>query len=371
MTDLHSWLVLLRAPSLSRQKLRELLDHFGGPKAILEASATKLQRHGLERTTITALRHPGPEVEERDLPWLAGEGHHLITWGAPGYPELLARIPDPPMALFVAGDPDSLSLPQLAIVGSRNPSTPGRETAFQFARHLSGCGLSIVSGLALGIDAAGHEGALAAGGITVAVCGTGPDQIYPEANRSLHERIVASGAVVSEYPPGTAPRRIHFPQRNRLISGLALGTLVVEASLQSGSLITARLASEQGREVFAVPGSIHNPLARGCHKLIRDGAKLAESSRDILEELGPLAVAMIDAVPDESPAAGGDPARGPDPEYQTLLDALSFEPVPIDSLVERTGLTSEEVSSMLLILELNGYVEAVPGGGYARLTKRG
>ena len=371
MTDLHSWLVLLRAQALSRPKLKELLERFGTPEAIVEASAAQLARHKLEAPTIAAIRHPGPEIEERDLPWLADDRHHLVTWGAPDYPELLARIPDPPMGLFVVGDPAVLSLPQLAMVGSRNPSTPGRETAFQFARHLSGCGFTIVSGLAVGIDTAGHEGALAAGGVTVAVCGAGPDQIYPKANGPLHARIVANGAAVSEFPPGTPPRRANFPQRNRLISGLALGTLVVEASLKSGSLITARFASEQGREVFAVPGSIHNPLARGCHKLIREGAKLVESSRDILEELGPLTATMIEIASDESPAAGGDPAEGVDPEYRALLEALSFEPAPIDKLVERTGLTSEELSSMLLILELSGYVEAVPSGGYARLTKRG
>lgn len=371
MTDLYSWLALLRAPALSRLQIRELLDHYAGPGAILQASATQLRGRGLSRATVAALKQPGPEVEERDLPWVAREGHHLVTWGTQAYPELLTRIPDPPIALFIAGDPVCLSMPQLAIVGSRNPSTPGREIAFQFARHLCGCGLTIVSGLALGIDTAGHQGALAAHGKTVAVCGAGPDQIYPAANRSLYQQITANGAVISEFPPGTPPRRSNFPQRNRLISGLALGTLVVEASLQSGSLITARLASEQGREVFAIPGSIHNPLARGCHKLIRDGAKLVESSRDILEELGPLAGTMIEASIGKSPAPRGDGPQELDAEYHKLLDALSFEPAPVDRLVERTGLTSGEVSSMLLILELSGYVEAVPGGAYARLTKRG
>jgi DNA processing protein len=253
---------------------------------------------------------------------------------------------------------------QLAMVGSRNPTPGGVRTATDFAAHLARAGLVITSGLALGIDAASHAGALEAGQPTIAVMGTGLDRVYPGSHRELAHRIAEQGALVSEFPVGSQPRPENFPRRNRIISGLSLGTLVVEAASRSGSLISARCAADQGREVFAIPGSIHNPLARGCHALIRQGAKLVETAGDVVNELGALALAgTLQEV--ANPAAAEAPAL--DPEYATLLDAIGFDPVPVDVLVATCGLTPAEVSSMLLQLELRGFVASSPGGLYNRL----
>ncbi len=298
--------------------------------------------------------------------WLHDENHHLIRLGDDMYPELLARIAGPPAQLYVNGDPEIMHLPALAIVGSRNPTTGGAQTAFEFARHLGATGFCIVSGLAQGIDAAAHSGALAAGAPTVAFLGHGIDRVYPAANRDLARDIARRGALVSEFPLGTAPGRALFPQRNRLISGLCLGTLVVEAARRSGSLITARLAAEEGREVFAIPGSIHNPLSRGCHQLIRQGAKLVEAADDILSELAPLAGHMLQTV-DQSTGSDPSPVEV-DEEYVKLLEAIGHDPVNADELVARSGLTIEQVSSMLLILELEGKIEKLSGGRYSLLS---
>ena len=298
--------------------------------------------------------------------WLHDENHHLIRLGDDMYPELLAGIASPPAQLYVNGDPEILHLPALAIVGSRNPTTGGAQTAFEFARHLGATGFCIVSGLAQGIDAAAHSGALAAGAPTVAFLGHGIDRVYPAANRDLARDIARRGALVSEFPLGTAPGRALFPQRNRLISGLCLGTLVVEAARRSGSLITARLAAEEGREVFAIPGSIHNPLSRGCHQLIRQGAKLVEAADDILSELAPLAGHMLQTV-DQSTGSDPSPVEV-DAEYVKLLEAIGHDPVNADELVARSGLTIEQVSSMLLILELEGKIEKLSGGRYSLLS---
>ena len=298
--------------------------------------------------------------------WLHDESHHLIRLGDDMYPELLAGIASPPAQLYVNGDPEILHLPALAIVGSRNPTTGGAQTAFEFARHLGATGFCIVSGLAQGIDAAAHSGALAAGAPTVAFLGHGIDRVYPAANRDLARDIARRGALVSEFPLGTAPGRALFPQRNRLISGLCLGTLVVEAARRSGSLITARLAAEQGREVFAIPGSIHNPLSRGCHQLIRQGAKLVEAADDILSELAPLAGHMLQIV-DQSSDSDPSPVEV-DEEYVKLLEAIGHDPVNADELVARSGLTIDQVSSMLLILELEGKIEKLSGGRYSLLS---
>jgi DNA processing protein len=282
---------------------------------------------------------------------------------------LLRQIPYPPPLLFVHGDPDCLRAPQLAIVGTRNPTPPGRETAHRFAAHLAGAGLAITSGLALGIDAAAHQGALSGDGRTIAVMGTSLERVYPAKNRDLAHAIAERGALVSELPIGTPAAAENFPRRNRLISGLALGVLVVEAAARSGSLITARAALDQGREVFAIPGSIHNPLAKGCHALIRQGmAKLVETADDILEELGSLAAAGAEksTLSTVAPSAGAAP-DWLDDDYRQLLAAIGDGPAGVDLLVERCGLTAEVVSSMLLILELEGYVAAVPGGLYCRL----
>jgi DNA processing protein len=302
-----------------------------------------------------------------DKTWSRQPGHHLLDRQSGSYPELLGQIPDPPEKLYVDGNVDVLHLPCIAIVGSRNPTRQGRDNAYEFARHLGRAGFCIVSGLAQGIDAAAHEGALDGGASTVAFLGHGIDRVYPAGHEALADRIRKQGALCSEFPLGMAPRRAAFPQRNRLISGLSLGTLVVEAARRSGSLITARLAGEQGREIFAIPGSIHNPLSRGCHLLIRQGAKLVESGHDIVSELGMLAEHML-----ETPSAPADvsgPAMARDPDYQTLLDAMGFDPASVDELAQKSGLTIEQVSSMLLILELEGQIEAQSGGRYSRLHR--
>ena len=281
-------------------------------------------------------------------------------------PDLLSGSSGSPEALYVCGDADLLHFPCLAIVGSRNPSEGGRENARRFARHLAASGFCIVSGLAEGIDAAAHEGALDANGSTIAVLGHGLDTVYPARNAQLAKRIARYGALVTEYPQGTPPRRGHFPARNRIISGLSVGVLVVEAARRSGSLITARLAGEQGREVFAIPGSIHNPMARGCHELIRQGARLVQSADDIISELAPLIGRLI-----ESDAGDGDEeARNNplDPDYVLLLDLLGYDPQTPDELARKSTLTIEQVSSMLLILELNGEIESLPGGRFSKLS---
>jgi DNA processing protein len=258
-------------------------------------------------------------------------------------------------------------MPALAVVGSRHPSAGGIRNAHEFAKHLVGYGLTIVSGLAVGIDAAAHEGALQGGGLTIAVCGTGLDRVYPSVNTKLAQRIAREGALISEFPVGTKPLSQNFPRRNRIISGLSMGLLVVEAAPQSGSLISARMAMEQGREVFAIPGSIHNPLARGCHALIRQGAKLVETAADILEELAPQ-ISINTAIPKSALTMQETVAEISD-EQSHLLDIMGYEAISVDDMVERSGLTAEEVSSMLLLLELQGLIEASPGGLYNRVMR--
>jgi len=300
----------------------------------------------------------------------AAAGSRLLRLGGPGYPRQLAAIADPPAWLHLRGDPAVLSAPAIAIVGSRRPTPAGRATAFEFARQLAACGLVVTSGLAAGIDAAAHRGALATGGTTVAVCATGLDRTYPESHAALAAEVAARGALVSEFPPGTPPLPHHFPRRNRIISGLSLGVLVVEAQHRSGSLITARLAAEQGREVFALPGSIHNPLARGCHRLIRDGARLVETVEEVVAGLqADLFAALPEPLP--QPPAGQAVSAGPlDRECKILLNACGFEPVDVDTLVARTGFTAASVASMLVMLELRGEVEPSAGGTYCRLPAR-
>lgn len=362
-----AWLTLVRAPALGPAACARLLERFTDAPAVLAASPSVQRDCGLAESTVDYLQKPDAARIEADLAWLARPDHHLIPWDHTLYPPLLREIPDPPLVLFVLGDPTVLARLQLAIVGSRNPTRDGRHTAFEFARHLVGAGLVITSGLASGIDGAAHRGALAGGGPTVAVAATGLDRVYPAMHHELAREIASNGALVSEFPPDTRPLPGHFPRRNRIISGLSLATLVVEAAPRSGSLITAGLAAEQGRETFAIPGSIHNPLARGCHALIRQGAKLVETAADIMEELGPLAQAAVPGPNRPTTAAQGAQTVELDDEYRNLLRCLEYAPLSVDILVERSGLTPDCVSSMLLVLELQGYVSSAAGGRYTRV----
>jgi len=362
-TDLPDRLALLRA-NAHPGKLLDLLAHYGTARAVLNADREALKQFNIRNETIEAIKSPDQVGVERDLAWLEKPGHQIICLEDEKYPSLLKTIVDPPWLLFAIGDLDYLHQPQLAMVGSRTPTAVGQRTALEFARHLSDAGLTITSGLARGIDAACHQGALQGLAGTVAVVANGLHSIYPSSNKELARQVSQKGCIITESPVGTVPHKGLFPRRNRIISGLAIGTLVVEAARESGSLITARLAMEQGREVFAIPGSIHNPLARGCHRLIRDGAKLVETAADILEELG--ALARVASSPPPAEPVPAPPAL--DGDYQRLLEQLGTEPAAVDSLVERCGLTAEAVSSMLLILELQGLVAAAPGGLYSRLN---
>ena len=366
----RAWLRLIHTPGLGPRRIARLIRHFGSAEAALQGAGRDWQRAGVEGTGAPPAASAAGV--EQDLRWLEAPAHHLVCLDDEDYPPLLRPLEGCPAALYVAGDPGLLWHAQVAVVGSRNPTAAGREHAADFSTELSRAGLVITSGLAAGIDAAAHAAALDAGGSTIAVMGTGADQVYPPGNRRLAARIAAEGALVSEYPTGTGPRREHFPQRNRIVVGLALGTLVVEAALQSGALISARLAAEAGREVFALPGSLHNPLARGCHRLIREGASLVESAAEILDalagparELGQQLRRRLAESPASARQRPAEPGAAADPAYARLLDALGHDPVPMERLVERTGLTVDALSSMLLVLELEGRVAATHGR-YAR-----
>ena len=368
MDEATRWLALARAPGLHAGHLRDA-GALEAPARLVGLAARELVARGIPEEAAGWLARPDAGTLQGDRRWLETAGVQLIGCDGERYPPLLGQIESAPVALYLLGDTDVLLSAQLAIVGSRNPTPGGARNARDFSEFLARAGLTITSGLALGIDSSAHEGALAAQGRTVAVLGCGLDQVYPPENRELAACIVAQGgALISEFPPGTAPRRENFPRRNRLISGLSLGTLVVEAARQSGSLITARLATEQGREVFAIPGSIHNPLSRGCHQLLRQGAKLVETAADILSELK-IPFTKQD-ITESGPPTQARPAAAPglDKEYEILLDALGFEPQSIDALVDRTGLPSPSLASMLLILELEGRVGLHPGGRYARVN---
>jgi DNA processing protein len=363
------WLRFLRVPGIGARRRLELLNHFGSLEALFESARGQLARLLADAPQALAALRAEPDEKQlaTDLAWFNEPRRQLLTWFDEDYPRLLREIPDPPVALFVIGERAVLSLPQLAVVGSRNATAAGRENARAFAHELAQAGLVITSGMALGVDAAAHRGALESGAATIAVMGTGLDRVYPARHRELAHAIAQQGALLSEFPLGTAPRPENFPIRNRIVSGLALGVLVVEAAERSGALITARLGSEQGREVFAIPGSIHSPLSRGCHRLIRQGAKLVETARDILEELGPLA--SVAAPAGERPSVLVSPAPDALPEpAQQLLACLGYDAMTVDALVERSGLTADTVSSMLLVLELHGFVASGPGGNYQRLT---
>jgi DNA processing protein len=371
MDELTAWLVLAHAPGLHAGTLAPLLTRFDSASSLVTAEPAALLEAAAQPALIRYLRQDAVQLSA-DLRWLDHERHHLVCWGTPAYPMLLAELRDAPIAIYVRGDPELLCMPQLAIVGSRNPTPAGRENARGFASHLGRSGLTITSGLAIGIDAASHEGALPTAGRTIAVCGAGLDISYPKANAALADEIAERGALISEFPIGTPPLRAHFPRRNRIIAGLSLGTLVVEAALQSGSLITARLAADSGREVFAIPGSIHNPMSHGCHQLIRQGAALVENAADIFAQLRPLAGVLTRSLSEgEATDATRISASPLDNEYKILLDALGFEPAGVDLLVERTGFRAGEVASMLSILELENRVASYPGGLYVRSGPEG
>ena len=359
MNDLPDRLTLHRT-NLNLSKQQQLLNQFGSAAAILAASSSQLEKFDLSNEQINRLKTPDQSGVERDLAWLEKPNHHIITRDDPRYPELLKTIADPPYIMYAIGDPDYLQQPQLAMVGSRTPTAAGKRTAQDFARHLSSAGLTITSGLARGLDAACHQGGLEGIAGTVAVVANGLNKIYPASNTRLAEQISQNGCIISESPIGIEPLKGLFPRRNRIISGISIGTLVVEAAKNSGSLITAHHAMEQGREVFAIPGSIHNPLSRGCHSLIRQGAKLVETAEDILEELLPL-VKLPSSRHTSAQKSETEAENHLDSAYLTLLNSMEFEPVSIDELVNRCKICAAEIASMLLILELQGHVVSEKG----------
>ena len=364
-----AWMALSRAPALDVAILSKAFESLGGVHGLINSSDAARRSAGVPEAALEFLCSASALPSAVEQAWINDPKHEVLPFTDPRYPRALHALSSSPIALYVAGNADVLNDPQLSIVGSRNPTAAGRDIAFEFAESLAACGLCITSGMAQGIDSAAHRGALAAQGITLAVLGSGIDIIYPANNRILSEQIQFQGALISEFPLGWPPRRENFPQRNRIIAALSLGTLVVEAARRSGSLITARLAGDHNRELFAVPGSIHNPLSRGCHELIRQGAKLTETAADILSELN------FSAFFDRARAASGGLAApvsieaGMDKEHKILLDALGFDPADLDVLVVRTGFKPEAVSSMMLILELEGHVQAAPGGRYSRVVR--
>ena len=363
---LADWLRLLLTEGVGPQTARELMSRFGLPENIFSAGFPALQKCVPEKLALTLSTAPSEAIAEqieKTLNWARQPGNQVLTFADDHYPQALLTIPDPPPLLYLKGRAELLSRPSVAIVGSRSATVQGMQNAERFAQTLSHAGLTVVSGLALGIDAAAHEGALStlpAQGSTVAITGTGLDLVYPAKHRELAHRIAIHGCLVSEYPLGTPAIAANFPRRNRLISGLAQGVLVVEAALQSGSLITARSALEQGREVFAIPGSIHSPLAKGCHQLIRQGAKLVESAQDILEELR-----WQSAAPASKPTKPVD-SRTP-ADSALLLEVAGHDAVSVDELAARSGLALSAVHAGLLELEMQGRMEMLAGGRYRRL----
>lgn len=359
-TALHDWLRLALVPGVGGDARRQLLKTFGLPEAIFAAGAAAVRAAVGPTTAERLFGHDNRSAVDSALAWASQPGNHILTLADAAYPQALLKAADPPVLLYAKGRTELLNRPALAIVGSRNATKQGEATAEHFARALSSAGLTVVSGLALGIDAAAHRGALAGRGSTVAVIGTGADRIYPSRNEELARQVAELGVIVSEFPLGTPAVAANFPRRNRLIAGLGRGCLVVEAAERSGSLITARLAGEAGLEVFAIPGSIHSPLSKGCHQLIKQGAKLVDRAEDILEEL------RWEAAVAAAPAAASAPA---DPEAARLLTAMGYDPCNLDTLAARTGLTADRLLAMLLPLELDGHVAQLPGGRYQRIPQ--
>ena len=352
--SLKAWLALSLMRGLGGESALRLLKEFGSPDAVFAASISSLKSVVKADVAAEISKGIADDAVAPALVWLEDENNHIITLADSDYPQALLNIPDPPLLLYVKGRLDLLNRSALAVVGSRSATPQGINNAEAFAKSLSDAGLCIISGMAHGIDAAAHRGALRGHGGSIAIVGTGLDIVYPAANRELAHMLAQQGTLVSEFPLGTPPLAANFPRRNRLISGMSLGCLVVEASLQSGSLITARLALEQGRDVFAIPGSIHAPQSKGCHALLKQGAKLVETAQDILEELG-------GSIETPAPASGSEGAN------PLLLQHLGFDPVDVDTLSLRCGLTIAELSAMLLTLELSGHICVLPGGLYQRI----
>ena len=376
-SDVPGWLALGRIGACNGHAVLRAREAFGGVGGLFGAGDRELAGFGFSRTAIGRIRAVDWSAVGRDREVIERLGVCIVPIGTDRYPARLAAIASPPPVLYCRGNPLILGRTQIAVVGARAATRSGRERARAFARTLAECGLVVTSGLARGIDAAAHRGALDAGAPSVAVLATGPDRIYPRSNAGLADELLEAGAVVTERAPGTLPLATNFPRRNRLISGLGLGVLVVEASLRSGSLITARFAAEEGREVFAVPGSVDSPLSRGCHALIRDGAKLVESVVDVIEEfaneelahLGGLQgpQAPFESAASDVPGDAGGRSGGP---AQRVLEAVGHDPATLDQLVEHTGLTPDGLSSILLSLELDGRLDALPGGRYVRVAGR-
>lgn len=363
--DTAYWFALLRVPAVRIETLHKLLLEFETPINIFKQDSNSLFRFGLQQKAIDYINNPSWDKVKLDLEWSQSTANHLITVFNKSYPEILKEIHDPPLALYLSGDPEILNSLQISIVGSRRPTPDGRRVATEFAGRLANMGVTITSGLAAGLDSDAHKGALAVNGQTIAVLGSGLNVIYPAKNKKLAQQIIKTGAIISEFPPDFKPLPANFPRRNRIISGLSIGTLVVEAAIKSGSLITARFAMEQGREVFAVPGSIHNPLSQGCHGLIRQGAKLVENIDDILEEIGPLAHLVGNNAQYQHRDA--KKIKELDECSKLLLDNIGSRPVSIDFLVEETKLAAHVVSAQLLTMELFGVIESMPGGKYIRI----
>jgi DNA processing protein len=372
--DLAHWLRLDQIPGVGGETARRLLGAFGLPENVFDASYSSLQKVVPERIA-RAITAPVPEqtiaLIARTQEWATQTGNRVLTLADPDYPAALFDIPDPPLILYVKGRIELLSRTAIAVVGSRNATVQGMTNAERFADALSAAGLTVISGMALGIDTAAHIGGLhaaetnAAAGSTIAVIGTGADIVYPARNRSLAHRIAEHGCIVSEYALGTPAIAANFPRRNRIISGLARGVLVVEAALQSGSLITARMAAEQGRDVFAIPGSIHSPLSKGCHQLIKQGAKLVEAAQDILEELKYASNAVRTQAAAE--ATDSESATASDTPQDALLAAMGFDAVSLDALAARYEQDVTALHERLLALELEGAIEMLPGGLYRRV----
>lgn len=352
--SLTAWVRLTRIPGIGGAAQRSLLKRFGSPEAVFQTDVVGLSEVVPQRFAQALRSHDCAQDIDAALRWAEQPGNSILTLADAEYPSRLLETADPPTLLYAKGNVGLLNSPGVAIVGSRNPTPQGSRDAESFAGALADAGVTVISGLAAGIDAAAHRGGLKGRGSTVAVVGTGADRVYPASNHDLAQRLASDGLLVSEFPLGTPAIGSNFPRRNRIISGLSIGVLVVEAAMRSGSLITARLAAEQGRDVFAMPGSIHSPLSKGCHRLIKEGAKLVESAEDVLSELGL-------GAPSES-------ADTSDPEPDSLLGALGFDPCDIDTIAERSGLTPELLSAMLLQLELDGQVAKLPGGRYQRVV---